>query len=218
MQPPPGERIHRFVGDRVRFTLQFPGGNPPPNGWRARLRTHLGRAEVLCREIIEAHASGLPAAGESWHDLPMQLADGQWTIELPLTQPGFFKSKAYLTAPDGWQHWPAGPDVGLSVHPDCYRTANTIYCAFTRMFGPNAATTRTVNEAQEAQWSKMDKQGWTIIPPSGKFRDLIRELPHIIDVLGCRILHLLPVNPVPTTYARFGRFGSPYAGPRPDRH
>ena len=36
-------------------------------------------------------------------------------------------------------------------------------------------------------------------------------MPHIIDTLGCRILHLLPVNPTPTTYARFGRFGSPYA-------
>ncbi|MCZ7640617.1 MAG: hypothetical protein M5U12_33890 [Verrucomicrobia bacterium] len=48
--------------------------------------------------------------------------------------------------------------------------------------------------------------------PSGKLRDLARELPHIFDTLGCRILHLLPVNPTPTTYARFGRFGSPYAG------
>ena len=48
-------------------------------------------------------------------------------------------------------------------------------------------------------------------PPSGKLRDLTRELPHIFGTLGCRILHLLPVNPTPTTYARFGRFGSPYA-------
>ena len=44
-----------------------------------------------------------------------------------------------------------------------------------------------------------------------KLRDLVQALPHIIDVLGCRIVHLLPVNPTPTTYARFGRFGSPYA-------
>ncbi|MGH7992290.1 MAG: amylo-alpha-1,6-glucosidase, partial [Limisphaerales bacterium] len=35
--------------------------------------------------------------------------------------------------------------------------------------------------------------------------------PHIVQTLGCRILHLLPVHPTPTTYARFGRFGSPYA-------
>ena len=48
-------------------------------------------------------------------------------------------------------------------------------------------------------------------PPSGKLRDLARQLPHIVQTLGCRVLHLLPVHPVPTTYARFGRFGSPYA-------
>jgi glycosidase len=50
-----------------------------------------------------------------------------------------------------------------------------------------------------------------VIPPSGTLRDVIKELPHILGKLGCRILHLLPVNPTPTTYARFGRFGSPYA-------
>ncbi len=33
----------------------------------------------------------------------------------------------------------------------------------------------------------------------------------IVNKLGCRIIHLLPVHPTPTTYARFGRFGSPYA-------
>ncbi len=49
------------------------------------------------------------------------------------------------------------------------------------------------------------------MPPSGKFRDLARQLPFIVNQLGCRIIHLLPVHPTPTTYARFGRFGSPYA-------
>jgi starch synthase (maltosyl-transferring) len=51
-----------------------------------------------------------------------------------------------------------------------------------------------------------------VLPPSGKLRDVRRALPHVMDTLGCRILHLLPVNPTPTTYARFGRMGSPYAG------
>ena len=39
----------------------------------------------------------------------------------------------------------------------------------------------------------------------------MQQVPHLVDTLGCRILHLLPINPTPTTYARFGRFGSPYA-------
>jgi len=42
-------------------------------------------------------------------------------------------------------------------------------------------------------------------------RDLTARVPHIFGSLGCRILHLLPVAPTPTTYARFGQFGSPYA-------
>ena len=58
---------------------------------------------------------------------------------------------------------------------------------------------------------ELDGRGYTVIPPSGKLRDLIGQLPHIFDTLGCRILQLLPVNPAPATFARFGRFGSPYA-------
>ena len=49
------------------------------------------------------------------------------------------------------------------------------------------------------------------MPPSGKFRDLTRKLHFVVNKLGCRIIHLLPVHPTPTVYARFGRFGSPYA-------
>ena len=57
----------------------------------------------------------------------------------------------------------------------------------------------------------LDEAGYTVIPPSGTFRDLIEELDFIIGHLGCRIVQLLPIHPTPTTYARMGRFGSPYA-------
>ena len=214
MTPPPGERLRRFVGDRLAFTLGPRDGETSRAGWRARLRTDLGRDELLCREIIHAHAKKIPAAGASWHDLPMQPDDGEgthWRLELPLVEPGYFKAKAYLIDPQGWQIWPTGTDLGISVHPNHCRTGNTIYCAFTRMFGPNRTRITTADPKQDAAFKEWDKQDYTIIPPSGKFRDLIQQLPHIVDRLGCRILHLLPVNPTPTTYARFGRFGSPYA-------
>src|SRR5207245_9660316 len=90
-------------------------------------------------EIIESHTRGVPPAGEAWRDLPMQPDEAGWSITLPLTEPGCFKSKPYLVNPDGWQRWPDGPDAGLSVHPDGYRTANTIYCAVPRMFGRTKA-------------------------------------------------------------------------------
>jgi len=175
------------------------------------LRTNLGRAQQLRQEILQAHTRGLPLAGASWRDVPMIAGQGGWWLELPLVEPGFFKAKPYLVDPQGWQHWPQGPDVGISVHPDAYRSANTIYCAFTRLFGPSRTLETATDDARETTFAPLDKSGYTVIPPSGKLRDLIQFLPHIFETLGCRILQLLPINPTPTTYARFGRFGSPYA-------
>ena len=126
MSPAPGERLVRFVGDTVCFSLRDGHGTGTGSGWQARLRTNLGRATVLRKEIIAAHAGGVVAAGESWQDLPMaKTADG-WQIQLPLVETGFFKAKAFLIDPQGWQHWPEGGDAGISVHPDFARTGNTI--------------------------------------------------------------------------------------------
>ena len=211
MTPAPGSRLQRYVGDRVRFGLHDRDGRGAPEGWTARLRTNLGRAALLREEIVRAHTRGLSLAGASWRDLPMRREGDTWSLELPLAEPGFFKAKAYWMDPRGWQVWPDGPDVGLAVHPDQYRTANTIYCAFSRMFGASRRALSTADLKREAALAALDQEGFTVIPPSGKLRDLIGFLPHIIDTLGCRILHLLPLHPTPTTYARFGRFGSPYA-------
>ncbi len=212
MTPAPGTRWRRFVGDRLRFVLHDAGERRPEKGWRALLRTNLGRAEQLRREIIQAHTRGLPLAGASWRDVPMTRESGGWSLDLPMTEVGYFKAKAYLLDAGGWQHWPEGPDVGISVQPDRYRTGNIIYCAFTRMFGTSRTAGTTKDAKLDQTLAPLDQQGYTIIPPSGKLRDLTRQLPHIFGTLGCRILHLLPVNPTPTTYARFGRYGSPYAG------
>ncbi|MFM8469475.1 MAG: alpha-amylase family glycosyl hydrolase, partial [Limisphaerales bacterium] len=212
MTPPAGERRVRFVGDTLAFTLAHPRAREwAEAGWTARLRTNLGRAAAIRREVIQSKFQKVPLAGASWRDLPMRWADGEWQLALPLTEVGWFKAKPYLLDANGFQHWPDGDDFGVSVHPDWARTANTIYCAFTRMFGPSKSLTSTADPSREAQMNELDRLGYTVIPPSGKLRDLTRQLPHIFETLGCRILHLLPVNPTPTTYARFGRFGSPYA-------
>ncbi len=211
MSPVPGERLARFVGDKLQFTLQAGQLPGPDKQWSARLRTNLGRAAARRREIIAAHAGGAATAGASWRDLPMQETGHGWQIELPLAEVGFFKAKPYLLDEKGWQHWPDGSDVGISVHPNFTRTANTIYCAFTRLFGSTKNLATTEDRKLEAQLKSLEALGYATLPPSGKFRDLTRQLPHIIQRLGCRIIHLLPVHPTPTTYARFGRFGSPYA-------
>jgi predicted glycogen debranching enzyme len=211
MTPGPGERLVRFVGDQLSFRLTVGDSGPLPDGWHARLRTNLGRGETLRREVILAQTGHVPLAQASWRDVPMRNSNGVWSASFSLTEPGFFKAKAYAIDARGRQYWPEGPDFGVSVHPDAYRTANTIYCAFPRMFGETRKALTTVNEKIEHVLASLDADGYTVIPPSGKLRDLIEHLPHITDTLGCRILHLLPVNPTPTTYARFGRFGSPYA-------
>jgi predicted glycogen debranching enzyme len=199
------------VGDRVRIELATADGRGRPKGWKALLRTNLGRAEVLRREILQAHARGLPVAGSAWRDLPMDETESGWSLDLPLSEPGYFKAKAYFVDPRGWQHWPSGPDAGIAVHPDFCRTANTIYCAFTRLYGVTRFQLSSENPKLAPALTSLDREGFAVIPPSGTLRDLTAQIPHIVDQLGCRILQLLPVNPTPTTYARFGRFGSPYA-------
>lgn len=163
------------------------------------------------QEIIRSHAMGAAFADESWRDVPMQKNGDAWEIEFPLAETGYFRAKPYLLDSNRWQHWPDGPDAGISVHPNFARTANTIYCAFTRLFGATKSMAATRDEKLDAQLKALDAKNFTAIPPSGTLRDLTKQLSHIVQTLGCRILHLLPIHPTPTTYARFGRFGSPYA-------
>lgn len=210
MSPAPGERLLRFVGDRVRFSLRLPAGFP--RGARALLRTNLGKAERTRQEIIDSRAGKNPMSAAFWRDVPLlPVSETEWSIEIPLTDVGFYRAKPYFVDASGRQVWPEGADAGISVHPDAYRCGNTIYCAFPRMFGPNKTERQTEGSPGPAEIQRLDKLGYVVIPPSGKLRDLRAEIPHIIDTLGCRIVHLLPVGPTPTTYARFGRFGSPYA-------
>jgi hypothetical protein len=126
MFPPTGERLLRFVGDRIRFTLRNTEGKPMPENNRALLRTNLGRGAVLCREIIVSRGGEKPMTGASWRDVPMRREGNEWSVDLTLTEVGYFKAKAYAVDEQGWQIWPDGPDVGVTVHPDSYRGANTI--------------------------------------------------------------------------------------------
>ena len=211
MSPAAGERLLRFVGDKILFSVKVAADVSRAKNWSARLRTNLGRAKIRRSEIIAAHAGGATAAGASWRDMPMQPTADGWQVELPLAEVGFFKAKPYLLDEKNWQHWPEGPDVGISVHPNFERTANTIYCAFTRLFGAAKNLASTADENLDARLKSFESLGYATLPPSGKFRDLTKQLAFIVNQLGCRIIHLLPVHPTPTTYARFGRLGSPYA-------
>src|SRR5688500_2887570 len=116
MFPATGERMLRFVGDQIRFTLR---SNDTPQNFRALLRTNLGKGAATREEIISSYAGKRPMSIAFWRDIPMQkIRAGEWQIDLPVTEPGYFRAKAYLVDAQGKQIWPDGPDVGISGHPD----------------------------------------------------------------------------------------------------
>jgi predicted glycogen debranching enzyme len=206
--PATGSRQLLTRGDTVHFTLTL----PTPARGRAWLRTNLGRVATTRAEIIGAVERRQPPLAHDWHDLPMRRRDDQcFDIEVPLHQVGHFEAKCYFLAQD--QHdprWPPGANTVINVEPAETCCANIIYNAFVRQFGPNRSGEHAAEWGDPAL-TELDRKGFAVIPPSGTFRDLIKQLDFIIGELGCTILQLLPVHPTPTTYARMGRFGSPYA-------
>ena len=82
---------------------------------------------------------------------------------------------------------------------------------FVRQFGHAKWPRESMVSKDHDMIQTLESKGYTVIPESGKFRDLIKEVDFIFSELGCRVLQLLPVHPTPTIYARMGRYGSPYA-------
>ena len=206
--PHPGSRILKFRGDTLTFTLTL---DQPYRG-EAWLRTNIGSASTIRREIIRnVHREEAPL-GRDWFDLPMiRVAQTEFRITLPLNETGHFEAKCFfLRESDTTPAWPPGSNTAVNVEPADTCCANIIYNAFVRQFGPNinGAFQPPINPSEI---TALDDTGFAVIPPSGTFRDLIKKLDFIIGDLGCRYLQLLPIHPTPTTYGRMGRFGSPYA-------
>ncbi|MDQ1331739.1 MAG: hypothetical protein QG578_2007 [Thermodesulfobacteriota bacterium] len=207
--PPPGARILTFRGDTQIFILSF----PTPLKGSAWLRTNLGHAVTGRNEIIREVLYDEPPLGRDWFDLPMKkLNETTYRINVPLCEVGHFEAKCFFVKEgDVNPIWPEGANTIINVEPSGTCCANIIYNAFVRQFGPNKEG-RGITSPTEEKWiQNLDGKGYTVIPKSGTFRDLIRELDFIIGKLGVRIIQLLPINPTPTTYARMGRFGSPFA-------
>jgi glycogen debranching enzyme len=193
----------RLAGESVSFSLH----HTPAHG-RAFLRTNARSATRLRREIIDAVESALPRPGDAWIDLPMEpLGEDSWQLTIPLTDPGCFEAKAWFL-PEGTEEplWPEGTgNAILKVQPAWTASGCSLYKAFVRMFRPAPP------EPDPAAVAAVDAAGWHAIPPSGTFRALAAMADHVVGQLGFRILLLLPPFPVPTTHARMGRFGSPFA-------
>ncbi len=206
--PAPGSTHLRFCGDLQAFKLVC----DPVQAGTAYLRTNLGQADIHRQEIVDAVHKDLPPLAKDWFDVPMsEVAEGCFQITVPLSEVGHFEGKCYFL-PEGstTPHWPAGANTALNVEPADTVCGNTIYNAFVRQFGANKYGL-SLQPEQSLAVKALDEAGFSVIPPTGTFRDLMAELDFIIGTLGCRVVMLLPIHPTPTTYARMGRFGSPYA-------
>ncbi len=208
--PPPGSRRLLACGDivtvRLRLSESIDGS--------AFVRTNIGMARRVWSEIINEVDARQARLGTDWYDIPMRpVGEGRFEIRLALREPGHFGAKClFVSAKDPSRPiWPSGDNAIINVLPSVCVAANTLYNAFVRQFGPAKRTPQPLTAQQADVVRYLDDHHYTVIPPSGTFRDLIEELDFIINTLGCRIIQLLPIHPTPTTYARMGRFGSPYA-------
>ncbi len=206
--PSPGGTSVVFCGDVVRFTLTL----SRETAGEAWIRTNFGNAAVSRRETIERTEKNEIALNGGWYDIKMA-GDGSrsYAVVLPLQEVGHFQAKCFFLPEESVVPvWPEGPNTVINVEPAGTCSANIIYNAFVRQFGKYADGPGE-DAATVSRIEHLDKKGYTVIPASGKFRDVKEKVGFVFGELGCRALHLLPVYPTPTTYARMGRFGSPYA-------
>ena len=203
------ERQIFTTGEVVTFILDTGSPSLPPG--RAVLRTNLGRAAVRREELLKKSRTGNAVAGLDWHDVTMiRRKDGRFSIKLPLVETGCFEAKCCYIPDDGSQIlWPDGENFRIKCVGAACAAGNTIYCAFVRQHGKGCERAHSGGFPDQAK--KLDEAGYTVIPPSGTFRDLIGHLDHIFGDLGCNILQLLPIHPTPVQYGRMGRYGSPFA-------
>ena len=195
-----------FTGETVSFQLS---GVPEKRG-KALLRTNIGGEKIKIAEKIRKTETGRMPSGSNWHDFEMKpCSDGTFTITLPLTETGVFEAKCCFMPDDGSSlQWANGGNFTVKVTANANIDGNGVYSCFVRQWGK---WMYLPHSPEQPDFKTLDNEGFTIVPPSGTFRNVIRNLDHIFDTLHCRILQLLPIHPVPMSYGRMGRYGSPFA-------
>ena len=168
--PAPGAHCLRFKGDTLVFSLSLPE-DLKGNAW---IRTNLGHAKVTRREIIDEVCCGEPRLQRDWFDIPMKRVSATlFRSHIPLCEVGHFEAKCYFLKEDETTpFWPDGQNVAINVEPGDTCCANIIYNAFVRQFGPNIAGRARATPAMAGGINVLNKAGYTVIPPSGTFRDL----------------------------------------------
>ena len=204
--PAPGTQRVVMAGTRVAFRLSV---DREAHG-TAYLRTSAGKLAARRNEIVQTVETGDGEPEIVWYDVPMPAVEpGVYELTLCIEEIGRYEARTFFE-PEGqgalW--WPAQlGNVCIKVSPAWTQRGLGIYAAMARLFRPAEALSIPAPETL----LKLESAGYTVLPPSGTLRDLNRQLDHILDDLGFRIVLLLPIFPTPTTWARLGRMGSPFA-------
>lgn len=208
--PLPGTNLLTHCGDTITFTLTL---SRKLKG-KAILRTSIGGAKTYRKEVISSIDEGRQFLAKDWNDIPMkETSDGVYEVRIPLADIGTFRAKTcFFEEGSSKPIWPDGGDVVIKTAPAWTSYNTSVYTTFPRQFLSSTISKITNPNKDSSETLAKDAEGWTIIPPSGTFRDVIRKLETILGVEGFRIIQLLPIHPTPTTYARMGRYGSPFAG------
>ena len=180
-----------YRGDIVRYELECSNAV----SGKAFLRTTLGSSAVRFSEITEHIEKQSSVAGRAWHDLPMEKISSRcYAVSVPLTECGVFESKCFFVPDDGSSiRWVHGNNCVLKVESPANIAGNTIYTAFTRLFDFKERK-QGKNELYNCE-KQLDDADYTVVPPSGTFRQLIGKLVFIMGDMKCRILQLLPIHP-----------------------
>lgn len=210
-EPAPGEKLLKWVGD----VLEIKAYRSAPSKGRMVFRTNIGAAGIRRDEVLAQVEDKRLLSGDDWHDIPMEVCgEGVWRVKIALLEVGVFGGKVcFIPDTTPVPEWTEGGNLVVKVAPEHTCAGNTIYAAFTRQFiEPYMRSVVSPKDHYAKAEASMDKAGYTVIPPSGTFRSLIRQLDHICFDLGFSNVLLLPIHPTPTTFARMGRYGSPFAG------
>ncbi|MEA2012532.1 MAG: hypothetical protein U9O87_05530, partial [Verrucomicrobiota bacterium] len=152
-----------YRGDKISFSLKLSSKTPG----KAFIRTNIGRRKITSEEIIKETEKKQYPAGRDWTDYQMKkISETEFSISLPLLEVGHFEAKTLFLPSDKTDPvWPEGENVTINVESANTRNNNSIYCSFVRQFGDNKSCNKS-SEKLEKGLKKLDKKGYTIIPPS----------------------------------------------------
>ena len=194
-QPNLSVNIVKFCGEFIEFTRNL----------RKKREAFLRRRQISIKarkkflKLFKKLEKGILPLSNDWSDIPMQKINAKKfrVLLFPLMEVGIFETKAFIKLFDGEIKWPDGSNTKIKVEPILTIAGNTIYNAFVRVFG-EAKFKGTVHSTDKNHLEILDEKGYTVLPPSGKFRDLIDQLRFYSGNLRCRIIQLLPnsSNPI----------------------